>query len=176
MELRKIYVTRLEGIDTRVTVVRDGGGQVWVETADGARIEDALVLDEGRTVSIRRGGRMYLIDITPPQSEYKAAMVNGNGGRGEVLGELAAAAAEQEGFHGTGTPELRADMPGLVLEIRVDVGDSVAVGQPLVILEAMKMQNELSSPGTGEVLEILVEPGQSVDSGQPLLRLQTDPE
>ena len=171
MELRKTYVTRLEGRDVKAVVVRDGAGRVWVETESGEAITDALVLDRGRTVSIRHGGRIYLVDITPPGVARRAALIQGRGGQVQVLDELAAAAAEQAAASGMLHPEVQADMPGLVVQIKCEVGQAVRAGEPLVILEAMKMQNELGSPGDGVVESILVEAGASVDTGQVLVRL-----
>jgi len=176
VELRKTYVTRLGEEDIEAVIVRNGAGDVWVETADHERITDALVLDGGRTVSIRRDGRMYLVDLTPPGSSWHAALVNGRGGRVEVMDELAAAAAQQAAAGGAHRRELKADMPGLVVEIKCKVGDEVKTGQALVVLEAMKMQNELPSPGDGVVEEIRVEAGDTVDGGAVLLRLGAPPQ
>jgi 3-methylcrotonyl-CoA carboxylase alpha subunit len=173
MELRKTWILRLEGADTEAVVVRDGAGRVWVETPSGDRIEDAIVMDNGRTVSVRRGGRMYLVDLTPRDDVPGAALVNGRGGAVEMLDELGAAAAEQSGASSS-QPELRAQMPGLVVDVKVKAGDKVTTGQPAIVLEAMKMQNELGAPGEGVVEEVLVSAGQSVDSGAVLLRLAAE--
>lgn len=170
MELRKTWILRLDGLDTEVEVVRDGAGHVWVETGSGERIVDAIVLDHGRTVSIRRGGRMDLIDLARGLRGPAWALVNGRGGTVEILDELAAAAAE--GHHvSSADTELRALMPGLVADVKVDVGQRVHKGDAAVVLEAMKMQNELTAPGDGLVQEILVRPGDSVEAGAVLLRL-----
>jgi acetyl/propionyl-CoA carboxylase alpha subunit len=171
MELRKTYVTRLFGEDLKAVVVHDGAGKIWVETPTGERITDALVLDGGRTVSIRKDGRMYLVDLTPPGSSWHAALLGGRGGKVEVLDELAAAAAEQVQAGNSGA-EVLAEMPGLVVEYKCAVGDEVEPGQALVILEAMKMQNELPSPGAGIVEEIMVKAGSTVAAGTVLLRVQ----
>jgi biotin carboxyl carrier protein len=170
MELRKTWILRLDGLDTEVDVVRDGAGHVWVETSSGERIVDAIVLDEGRTVSIRRAGRMHLVDLTHRQHGPAWALVNGRGGTVEILDELAAAAAQAHQV-GSADTELRALMPGLVADVKVDVGQRVHKGDAAVVLEAMKMQNELTVPGDGLVQEILVKPGDSVDAGALLLRV-----
>jgi biotin carboxyl carrier protein len=65
--------------------------------------------------------------------------------------------------------QLRAPMPGLAVGIPVAVGESVSKGTPLVILESMKMQNELRSPVDGAVQEIRIRPGQTVEQNQVLV-------
>jgi biotin carboxyl carrier protein len=60
-------------------------------------------------------------------------------------------------------------MPGKVVRVLVEPGDEVAGRQPLVVVEAMKMENELSSPRPGRVKEVAVRPGQSVEAGRLLV-------
>jgi biotin carboxyl carrier protein len=67
---------------------------------------------------------------------------------------------------------LRAPMPGLVVNIPVCAGAAVVKGEALVILESMKMQNELRSPKNGTVREIKVQPGQAVEQNQVLLVME----
>ncbi|MES2124646.1 MAG: biotin/lipoyl-containing protein [Gemmatimonadota bacterium] len=67
---------------------------------------------------------------------------------------------------------LKAPMPGLVLRIAVNEGDVVAAGAGLVVLEAMKMENELKAPVAGTVRAIRVAAGEAVEKGQPLLELE----
>ncbi len=67
--------------------------------------------------------------------------------------------------------ELRAPMPGLVREVRVQVGQTVTPTTPVLVLEAMKMENLLFAPAEGQVAEILVAAGQPVEKGALLLRL-----
>lgn len=68
--------------------------------------------------------------------------------------------------------EIKAPMPGLVLEIMVKEGQTIHEGDPLLILEAMKMENVLKSPGAGIVDSIKVEKGAAVDKGAILIKLQ----
>ncbi|MCS6880901.1 MAG: biotin/lipoyl-containing protein [Oscillochloridaceae bacterium] len=65
---------------------------------------------------------------------------------------------------------LTAPMPGTVLRIEVSVGQTVRRGDPVLVLEAMKMQNLIRAPGDGAVSEVLVTPGQTVGHGEPLVR------
>lgn len=64
---------------------------------------------------------------------------------------------------------LRAPMPGLVVAVTVEADQQVAKGQVLIILESMKMQNELKSPRAGKVTRIRVKPGETVEQRQTLL-------
>jgi biotin carboxyl carrier protein len=62
-------------------------------------------------------------------------------------------------------------MPGRVVRVLVGPGDEVAVRQPLVVVEAMKMENELRSPKAGIVKEVTVSAGMSVDAGRVLVTI-----
>lgn len=67
--------------------------------------------------------------------------------------------------------DIKAPMPGLVLEIQVEVGQEVSRGQSLLILEAMKMENIIKSPGEGTVRRIHVEKGNPVEKNYLLIEL-----
>ncbi len=67
--------------------------------------------------------------------------------------------------------EIHAPMPGLVVEIMVAQGDRVEAGRPLIVIEAMKMQNALPAPLSGTVASIAVAAGTAVDSGALLLTI-----
>lgn len=75
----------------------------------------------------------------------------------------------------TGPVDVKASMPGKIVKILVAPGETVKKGQPLLILEAMKMENELGAPHAGVVEEIAVEAGRSVETGQRLIRLAPPP-
>ena len=64
-----------------------------------------------------------------------------------------------------------APMPGRVVALFVAAGDTVVAGQPLLTLEAMKMEHQITSPHAGTVTEVYVQPGQQLDGGQPLLKV-----
>lgn len=67
---------------------------------------------------------------------------------------------------------VNAPMPGLVVRLLVEPGETVRAGQGLVIVEAMKMENELKAPADGVVARIDVQPGQTVDKGATLVVLE----
>jgi biotin carboxyl carrier protein len=81
-------------------------------------------------------------------------------------------AAAGGGVAETGEFHLKAPMPGLVVAVHVSEGQEVKKGQVLLILESMKMQNELKSPRDGKVNRIKIKAGESVEQRQALLSVQ----
>ncbi len=73
---------------------------------------------------------------------------------------------------GLGDGAVRAKMPGRVVKVLVGDGDEVAAGQGLLILEAMKMQNEIRAPRAGRVSSLAVKPGDTVEAGRLLLTVE----
>jgi biotin carboxyl carrier protein len=71
--------------------------------------------------------------------------------------------------HAAGEARVRAPMPGLVIGVPLEVGASVSRGQTVVVLEAMKMENDLASPKAGIIKEIKVNKGQTVNQGDVLV-------
>jgi propionyl-CoA carboxylase alpha chain len=97
--------------------------------------------------------------------------------RAEVIDERTRAIQAMTGrATGPGGPKpVRAPMPGLVVRIDVSVGDSVRAGQPVVAMEAMKMENELKAESSGVVARLLVEPGKAVQKGDVLVEFEPPP-
>jgi len=77
-----------------------------------------------------------------------------------------------EGVAADGEQRITAPMPGRVVRILVKAGDEVAAKQPLVVVEAMKMENELASPKAGTIKEVVVAEGASVEAGRLLVVVQ----
>ncbi len=73
---------------------------------------------------------------------------------------------------GTSGGTLSTQMPGRVVRVLVAAGDPVTKGQPLLVIEAMKMENEMKAPIAGTVADIFVAEGQTVESGAKLVRIE----
>jgi len=71
-----------------------------------------------------------------------------------------------------GRVTIKAPMPGLVKAVSVAQGDQVQTGQRLVVLEAMKMENEITAPSGGHITEVHITAGATVDAGKPLITLE----
>ncbi len=119
----------------------------------------AVVVDEAGTAFVDDNGRSVPFRIAPPPDVDRAA-------------QAAIAAA---GFGPGGIVDVSAPMPGSVLAVHVEPGASVEAGQPLVTLEAMKMEHVVTAPSAGVVLEVSVKPGGQVTRGQSLVALNTGP-
>lgn len=81
--------------------------------------------------------------------------------------------AVRKGGKGGGARKILAPIPGRVIDVLVSVGDEVTAGQPLVIVEAMKMANELRAPAAGRVAALSAVKGAAVDAGTLLVVLET---
>lgn len=119
--------------------------------------------DKNYEVEVERG-RANIIAVTEasPASKAPAAPAPAQ----------AAPAAPQTGAPAAGDKTITAPMPGTVLDIKVAPGKSVEKGDILLVLEAMKMENEVLAPFAGVVSQILVGKGATVDTGDPLISMQ----
>jgi biotin carboxyl carrier protein len=124
-------------------------------------------------VALHVGERAYAVSI---EGDSSSANVTVAGHLYEVEiedeRERAAHRAERGGTSRTG--QVKSVMPGVVVKLLVSAGESVAKGQPLLILEAMKMQNEILAPHAGRLDGVHVREGQAVTSGAHLLTLGPD--
>lgn len=88
--------------------------------------------------------------------------------------ELASSGPRRAGADGAKTNEhsLKSSMPGTILSVKVKKGEEVQAGQPLVVMESMKMELTLEAPRAGRVARVLVHPGKMVELGATLLELE----
>ncbi|MCL1800022.1 MAG: hypothetical protein FWG25_01480 [Promicromonosporaceae bacterium] len=118
---------------------------------------------------INLNGRVFVVDVDRQRAQIDG--VQEGGSAGAVPPNPPPAAPPPTPPAAPQGELLPAPMPGVIKDVRVQVGSQVQAGQPMLILEAMKMENEIVSPRAATVTEILVGRGQSVQAGAPLLRL-----
>ena len=120
-------------------------------------------------------GRTYEVEVEAGKamllSEYEAvAPAPATAAPAAAAAPVAAPAAAPAAPVVTGSGEaINAPMPGNILKVNVNVGDAVKSGTVLVVLEAMKMENEIMAPKDGTVTQVLVSKGSTVDTGAPLV-------
>ena len=120
-------------------------------------------------LSLLVDGRSARCDLEPGKDGALAVRVNGSVQRLELLDERKLRLRQATGkFSLEGPQRVDSPMPGKVVRVLVKAGDEVTEGQPLVVVEAMKMENELKSPKAGKVLELLAVEGAAVESGARL--------
>ncbi|HMK73140.1 MAG TPA: biotin/lipoyl-containing protein [Myxococcaceae bacterium] len=167
------YLATLHGHSERIPVdVEDLGGGRLVLHVNGARHEvDALALAHG-AVSLLVDARSYDVEFDELGEEVEV-LVRGDLFRVDVADErtlrLRAGAAA---FRVEGKVTVTSPMPGKVVRVLVRPGEAVAEGQGLVVVEAMKMENELKSPKTGTVGEVFAREGGTVEANAKLLTVE----
>jgi biotin carboxyl carrier protein len=128
-------------------------------TIDVARID-------AQTLSILIGTSSYDVSIvTGPAADQLTLSVGGTVVGATLNGRRRRGRKEESGSAEKGPQQLKAPMPGKVVRVLVKLGDKVGPRQPLVVIEAMKMENELRAVAEGVVSELHVVEGQSVDAG-----------
>ncbi len=114
-------------------------------------------------VEVERG-EAILVNVAEAVAPVAAAPV--------AVAAAAPAAAAPAAAAGPVTGDaINSPMPGTVLKVNVNVGDMVKAGQVVMVLEAMKMENDIPAPRDGKVAQIIAAKGTTVDTGAPLLTL-----
>ncbi len=162
----------------------------YITTVEGKQFLVEIIDDKHVSVD----GKVYEVDFEPVSGQpVYSLIVDGKSHEGYVAqgddtwqvllrGRLFPAIVEDErekrlrsaaggGVAETGEFHLRAPMPGLIVAIPVEEGQPVKKGQVLLILESMKMQNELKSPRDGTVGRVRVKAGETVEQKQALLSI-----
>jgi len=170
------FVVRVEG-QQKTVLIEAVNGTYSVEI-DGRPVKvDCRAFGNRDFLSLLIDNESYMIEsapVRPDQGRYYARVM-GRHYDLEVLDELLVAVkdAERAAEH-TGPHTVLSPMPGRIVDVKVSVGDEVEAGSPVVVMEAMKMQNELVTDVAGVVREILVALGATVDSQAPLIVIEKE--
>ena len=131
---------------------------VAAPSVDGGDAEPKVRHD----VDVEVHGRKYSVAVWVPESATAATVAPGGGGAPAARPRRSPAAASAVV---AGSGKVAVPMQGTIVKVLVSVGDTVEVGQPLCVLEAMKMENNIAADKAGTVAEVKVSPGQSVGTG-----------
>ena len=150
------------------TVELEPAGHSYKVFLDGQPVSADIALVAPGTISVLLDGQSFVVHVTP--------MLDGKiklqAGPHEFTAELQDPRAWRGRRHGAleaeGRQQIVAPMPGRVIRVLVNTGEEVEAGQGLVVVEAMKMQNEIRSPKKGRVERLQAKEGQNVNAGEIL--------
>ena len=153
------YSVEIEEIGKSLYRVAVDGNEFLVDGKKTGRTNYSLIVDN----------RSFEIEVDNAEDEYRV-LVDGRNYHVNLVDERRVRVGGGQSDHQLqGRQKVSVPMPGKVIAVLVSEGDSVERGQGLVIVEAMKMENEVRSPIAGEVKEIKVKPGDAVEGGAVLV-------
>jgi len=164
------YSVFYEGEEKRISV-RLKDGRYIVGSGDAEKTFDVVKIDE-HSFSIIQGNTSFLVNIIKEESKTTVIVDD------EVfVFEESSNNDIDEDFKISGKPNVidkvvKSPMPGSVVKVNVKQGDNVKKGDILVIVEAMKMENELRAPGDMVVKKVYVKEGEQVEGFAPLIELE----
>ena len=138
-------------------------------TVDGREVDVDLVEAGRGFLNLRIGGQSRDAGVQRVEGGYTVSLSGRTVAVSVAEGARGAVAVAR---HASGPTKLTAPMPGKIVRLLAAVGDEVAAHQGLVVMEAMKMENELRSPRAARVREVLVREGQAVETGALLAILE----
>jgi len=165
------FVAELQDSETPLSIELEPlDGRRFRARIDDRELELEVVSVGPHSFSVSVGDQVREIGVTRRE---KSVMVSG------PHGELTLQLVDRRRYRASGGSggaagqrEIKAVMPGKVVSLLVKVGDAVEKDQPLLVLEAMKMENEVRAPRAGVVKEILVTASQTVETGELMIALE----
>lgn len=162
---------QIDGVVCRAALHRDSQSGALVAHVEGRVVPvDAHEVAPG-ILSLLIAGRAYRC-VLMSVGDDRTIAVRGSVYSVAVVNPRSLRAQRRAGSVGNGAMQVKASMPGRVARVLVAAGDEVEAQQGIVVIEAMKMQNELKAPRAGRVVEIRVSAGDTVTSGQILAVLE----
>lgn len=160
------FVVNVEGREFKVDARKDDGG--FRVLLDGKETIVRVIHDEGARLTLVVNDRPYSI-VVESDSQLR---VNGESYAVEVIDEqIQRLIKASPDMAKKKELTITAVMPGLVVDVNVREGDKVKAGYALMVIEAMKMQNDVRAGRDGSVKRIHVKPGQTVNTGEPLITI-----
>jgi biotin carboxyl carrier protein len=153
---------------TRRIIELERDAHRWRISLDGEPMEADAIEISPNIFSILLNGKSHEVRVTPTP----AGVLTLQTAHREFIAEVTDPRAWRGRRHGAleaeGRQQIVAPMPGKIIRVLVQAGEKVEAGQGLLVVEAMKMQNEIRSPKSGTVERLLVTEGQPVNAGEAL--------
>jgi biotin carboxyl carrier protein len=159
-----LYDVTIDGKNHRLELNR--AGKHWLCRINGREVEIDAILVRPHVLSMRIGNLAY--EIKSERSENGLQLWIGSACLSAEVRDPRSLRSRSRTGEDRGTRKIIASMPGKVVRLLVQAGDSIDAGTGIVVVEAMKMQNEIKSPKKGKVEKILVSPGAAVNAGDVL--------
>ena len=140
----------------------------WHIALDGQPLDADAVQIAPNIFSILLRGQSHEIRVTPSPNGTLTLQTGLEEFTAEVVDPRAWSGRRHSALEAEGRQQVVAPMPGKVVRLLVKAGDTVEAGQGLLVIEAMKMQNEIRSPKSGVVERLLAQEGQAVNAGEIL--------
>jgi|SRR5512139_3965796 biotin carboxyl carrier protein len=165
------YVATIGEREAKVSV-EELGGSGYKVTIDGREhVVDAHQV-ANRLWSVVYGNASFEVDVTQVPGDEFEVLINGDCHKFSLMNEQRRAMIRAGGKGSAGKAMVSSPMPGKVVKLLVAEGQEVEAGQGVIVVEAMKMENELKSALPGKVKEIFVKEGDVVESGAKLLLVE----
>ncbi len=157
---------RIDNRTRAVKVIREA--ERWRISLDGESLDADAVEIAANIFSILLNGKSYEVRIAPTPTGALTLQTAHREFTAEVLDPRAWRGRRHGALEAEGRQQILAPMPGKIVRVLVQAGEKVEAGQGLIVVEAMKMQNEIRSPKSGTVERLLVKEGQPVNAGEVL--------
>jgi biotin carboxyl carrier protein len=164
-----IYEVTLGEKTYRVELTR--AGEQWKCRLDGRDLPVDIVYGQNGVLSLLLGGKSYEVKQETVGAETNV-VVGHERFNASVRDPRSFRSRSRVGAAEQGVMKIKAPMPGKVVRVLAGVGTQVELGQSVIVIEAMKMQNELKAPKNGVVKKINVAEGAAVDAGQALAEVE----
>jgi biotin carboxyl carrier protein len=174
VNLHRRFVWRRGGVHVDASVESRDARRVTVRLAGEVTVVDFAKLPDGRSSIILPNGRQLTGRAVARAGGHVETWVGARRVHLDLADPLQGLAAESNRSSG-GAQEIYAQIPGRVVEVRVADGDRIDPGTTLLVLEAMKMQNEIRADCSGRVTRVECSAGQTVETGTLLVRVEADP-
>jgi biotin carboxyl carrier protein len=149
------FIATVEGREVELEIIERKGDSMTL-AVDGRVGFYEFTKDKGRITGVVHANRTFHAEVKNPQQEQLE----------HLLAEMGAGGAS------AGEQHVAAPMPGKILAVRVKAGDKVEAGQVVLVLEAMKMENEIASSGEGTVRSVKCQTGANVNTGDVLIEIE----